>query len=107
MILVIDNYDSFIYNIVQYFGELGAGMKIFRNDRITVAEAAALKPEKIRISPCPCSPEETGVSCALIRKFGPKIPVFGVCPGHQSIGEVSGGNVVWAEQMIRKAVNSF
>ncbi|MFA5689715.1 MAG: aminodeoxychorismate/anthranilate synthase component II [Kiritimatiellales bacterium] len=105
MILVIDNYDSFIYNIVQYLGELGAGMKIFRNDKITVAEAAALKPEKMLISPGPCSPKEAGVSCALIRQFGPKIPVFGVCLGHQSIGEVFGGNVVRAERLMHGKIS--
>lgn len=100
MILVIDNYDSFTYNLVQYLGELGAEMKIFRNDKITVAEAIALKPEKVLVSPGPCSPKEAGISCDIIREFGPRVPLLGVCLGHQSIGEVYGGNVVRAERLM-------
>jgi anthranilate synthase/aminodeoxychorismate synthase-like glutamine amidotransferase len=100
MILVIDNYDSFTYNLVQYLGELGAELKIFRNDKITVEQAQALKPEKILISPGPCTPTEAGVSCDIIRAFGPTTPLLGVCLGHQSIGEVYGGKVVRAKNLM-------
>lgn len=100
MILVIDNYDSFTYNLVQYLGELGAEMRIFRNDEITVNEAIALNPEKVLISPGPCTPTEAGVSCDIIREFGPKLPLLGVCLGHQSIGEVFGGNIIRAERLM-------
>ena len=100
MILVIDNYDSFTYNLVQYLGELGAEMRVFRNDEITVAEAVALSPEKLLVSPGPCTPKEAGISCDMIREFGPRLPVFGVCLGHQSIGEVYGGKVVRADRLM-------
>ena len=100
MILVIDNYDSFTYNLVQYLGELGAEMRVFRNDEITVNEAIALKPEKVLVSPGPCTPKEAGVSCGMIREFGSRVPVFGVCLGHQSIGEVYGGKVVRADRLM-------
>ncbi len=100
MILVIDNYDSFTFNLVQYLGELGAEMRVFRNDKITVEEAVALKPEKVLVSPGPCTPKEAGVSCDIIREFGPRLPVFGVCLGHQSIGDVYGGNVVRADRLM-------
>ena len=100
MILIIDNYDSFTYNLVQYLGELGAEMKIFRNDKITVAEAVALKPAKVLVSPGPCSPREAGVSCDIIREFGPRVPLLGVCLGHQAIGDVFGGNVVRAARLM-------
>ena len=100
MILVIDNYDSFTYNLVQYLGELGAEMRVFRNDEITVAQAVALNPEKVMISPGPCTPKDAGVSCDMIREFGARLPVFGVCLGHQSIGEVYGGDVVRAERLM-------
>ena len=100
MILVIDNYDSFTYNLVQYLGELGAEMRVFRNDEITVADAVALNPEKVMVSPGPCTPKEAGISCDIIREFGPRLPVFGVCLGHQSIGEVYGGDVVRAERLM-------
>lgn len=100
MILVIDNYDSFTYNLVQYLGELGAEMKIFRNDEITVAEAVALRPEKVMVSPGPCSPKEAGISCDIIREFGPRIPLLGVCLGHQAIGDVFGGKVVRAARLM-------
>ena len=100
MILIIDNYDSFTFNLVQYLGELGADLKVIRNDRIKVAEALALKPEKLLISPGPCSPVEAGVSCDLIRAFAGLIPVFGVCLGHQSIGMVFGGEVVRADRFM-------
>ena len=100
MILVIDNYDSFTYNLVQYLGELGAEMRVFRNDRITVEAAVALRPDKVLVSPGPCTPKEAGVSCDIIREFGPRIPLFGVCLGHQSIGDVYGGNVVRADRLM-------
>lgn len=100
MILVIDNYDSFTFNLVQYLGELGAEMRVFRNDKITVEEAVALKPEKVLVSPGPCTPKEAGVSCDIIREFGPRLPLFGVCLGHQSIGEVYGGKVVRADRLM-------
>ena len=100
MILVIDNYDSFTFNLVQYLGELGAEMRVFRNDKITVAEAVALKPSKVLVSPGPCTPKEAGVSCDIIREFGPRLPVFGVCLGHQSIGDVYGGNVIRADRLM-------
>lgn len=100
MILVIDNYDSFTYNIVQYLGELGAELTVVRNDEITVEEVRALAPEKILISPGPCTPHEAGISCDVIRAFGADIPLFGVCLGHQCIGEVYGGDVVRADRLM-------
>jgi len=100
MILVIDNYDSFTYNLVQYLGELGAEMRVFRNDKITVEQAVALNPEKVLVSPGPCTPKEAGISCDIIREFGPRLPLFGVCLGHQSIGEVYGGKVVRADRLM-------
>lgn len=100
MLLVIDNYDSFTYNLVQYFGELGAEMVVKRNDEITVAEVAAMKPERICISPGPCTPTEAGISSAVVREFGPTVPLLGVCLGHQCIGEVFGGEVVRAGRLM-------
>jgi anthranilate synthase/aminodeoxychorismate synthase-like glutamine amidotransferase len=100
MLLVLDNYDSFTYNLVQYFGELGAELMVKRNDEITVAEVAALKPERICISPGPGTPREAGISSDLIRTLGPKIPVLGVCLGHQCIGEVFGGDVIRAGRLM-------
>lgn len=100
MILIIDNYDSFTYNLVQYMGELGAEMRVFRNDEITVEEAVALNPEKVMISPGPCTPNEAGISCDMIREFGPRLPLFGVCLGHQAIGDVYGGKVVRADRLM-------
>jgi para-aminobenzoate synthetase component 2 len=94
MILVIDNYDSFTYNLVQYLGELGAEVEVRRNDRITLDEMADMKPERILISPGPCTPNEAGVSVPLITRFAGEIPIFGVCLGHQSIGAAFGGDVV-------------
>ena len=94
MVLVIDNYDSFTYNLVQYLGEMNVEMRIFRNDQITLEEARALQPERILVSPGPRSPREAGLSNDIIREFGPKIPVFGVCLGHQCIGHVFGGDVI-------------
>lgn len=96
MILMIDNYDSFTYNLVQYFGELGADIKVVRNDEITIDEIAALAPEKIVISPGPCTPNEAGVSIDTIKTFAGKIPLLGVCLGHQSIGQAFGGKVIRA-----------
>jgi len=96
MILMIDNYDSFTYNLVQYFGELGADVKVVRNDEITIDEIAALAPEKIVLSPGPCTPTEAGVSIDTIKTFAGKIPLLGVCLGHQSIGQALGGKVIRA-----------
>ena len=100
MLLVIDNYDSFTYNLVQYFGELGADPLVKRNDEITPDEIAVLKPGRICISPGPCTPNEAGISCEVIRRFGPTIPLLGVCLGHQSIGHVFGGDVVRAGRLM-------
>ena len=100
MLLIIDNYDSFTYNLVQYFGELGAEMRIFRNDVITVDEIKALQPERICISPGPCTPNEAGISCELIREMGATTPILGVCLGHQAIGQVYGGDVVRADRLM-------
>lgn len=100
MILVIDNYDSFTYNLVQYLGEMGAEMAIYRNDQITLAEIEAMRPEKIVISPGPCTPKEAGISIELIRKFSAQIPILGVCLGHQAIGEAFGGEVVRAPRLM-------
>lgn len=94
MILVIDNYDSFTYNLVQYLGELGAEVVVHRNDRITLEQIDALQPERILLSPGPCTPNEAGVCVPLIRRFAGQIPLFGVCLGHQSIGAAFGGDVV-------------
>jgi anthranilate synthase/aminodeoxychorismate synthase-like glutamine amidotransferase len=96
MILMIDNYDSFTYNLVQYLGELGADVRVARNDQITVAEIERLAPEKIVISPGPCTPTEAGISCDVIRHFAGRVPVLGVCLGHQCIGEVFGGEIIRA-----------
>ena len=100
MLLVIDNYDSFTYNLVQYFGELGADPLVKRNDEITPDEIAALRPERIVISPGPCTPHEAGISCEVIRRFGPATPLLGVCLGHQAIGQVFGGDVVRADRLM-------
>ena len=100
MLLVLDNYDSFTYNLVQYFGELGAELIVKRNDEITIGEIAELKPEKICISPGPCTPREAGISNEVIRAFGPATPILGVCLGHQCIGDVFGGAVVRADRLM-------
>ena len=100
MLLVIDNYDSFTYNLVQYFGELGAELLVKRNDEVSIAEIEALKPERICVSPGPCSPQEAGISNEVIRTFGPRLPLFGVCLGHQCIGDVFGGEVVRAGRLM-------
>ncbi len=100
MILVIDNYDSFTYNLVQYLGEMGAELDVRRNDTLTLADVAAMKPEKILISPGPGTPDEAGITLDLIREFGPKTPIFGVCLGQQAIGQALGGRVVRAEKLM-------
>ncbi len=100
MLLIIDNYDSFTYNLVQYFGEFGVEMKVFRNDQITLAEVEKLAPERICISPGPGTPDQAGISCSLIHRLGPRIPILGVCLGHQSIGQVYGGEVVRAQRQM-------
>lgn len=100
MLLVIDNYDSFTYNLVQYFGELGAEMKVVRNDAMSIDEIRELAPDQILISPGPCTPTEAGISCDVIRKFGKTTPILGVCLGHQSIGQVFGGDVIRAEKLM-------
>jgi anthranilate synthase/aminodeoxychorismate synthase-like glutamine amidotransferase len=96
MILMLDNYDSFTYNLVQYLGELGADIRVARNDQISIAEIERLSPEKIVISPGPCTPREAGISCDVIRHFAGRVPLLGVCLGHQCIGEVFGGDIVRA-----------
>jgi len=100
MLIMIDNYDSFTYNLVQYLGELGADVKVFRNDGVTVEELKAMKPERIMISPGPCTPNEAGISMDVIRSFAGEVPIFGVCLGHQSIGQVFGGDIVHAREIM-------
>ena len=100
MLLVLDNYDSFTYNLVQYFGELGAAPVVKRNDEITLDEIAALAPDRIVISPGPCTPNEAGICNAVIKQFGPTTPLLGVCLGHQCIGAVFGGDVVRATRLM-------
>jgi len=100
MIFVLDNYDSFTYNLVQYLGELGAEVEVRRNDRVTVAEIEQMRPERILISPGPCTPREAGISIELIRRMTGRAPILGVCLGHQAIGEAFGGNVVRARTLM-------
>ena len=100
MVFVLDNYDSFIYNLVQYLGELGAEVEVRRNDQVTVDEVEALHPERILLSPGPCTPQEAGISIALIRHFAGKVPLLGVCLGHQAIGAAFGGQVVRAGNLM-------
>ncbi len=100
MLLMIDNYDSFTYNLVQYFGELGAEVEVFRNDAVTVEAIEAMHPERIVISPGPCTPSEAGVSVEVIRRFAGRIPILGVCLGHQSIGQALGGRIVHARSIM-------
>jgi anthranilate synthase/aminodeoxychorismate synthase-like glutamine amidotransferase len=100
MLLVIDNFDSFTYNLVQYFGELGVDQKVYRNNAITVDEALALNPDRVMISPGPCSPNEAGVSLDMIAAFAGKKPLLGVCLGHQSIGQHFGGKVIRADRLM-------
>ncbi len=99
-VLMIDNYDSFTYNLVQYFGELGAEVEVFRNDEITLEGIAARAPERLVVSPGPCSPAEAGISVAAIQHFAGKLPILGVCLGHQSIGAAFGGRIVRAQQLM-------
>ena len=100
MVLVIDNYDSFTYNLVQYLGEMGADLRVVRNDAVTLDEIEALAPDRILISPGPCTPNEAGISVALVRRFMEKVPILGVCLGHQSIGEALGGRVIRAGRLM-------
>ncbi|MBS0664454.1 MAG: aminodeoxychorismate/anthranilate synthase component II [Verrucomicrobia bacterium] len=100
MLLVIDNYDSFTFNLVQYFGQLGVAQRVFRNNEITPAEALALKPDRVLLSPGPCSPKEAGVTLDIVKAFAGVRPIFGVCLGHQSIGQYFGGKVVRASRLM-------
>ncbi|MDO8683658.1 MAG: aminodeoxychorismate/anthranilate synthase component II [Armatimonadota bacterium] len=100
MILMIDNYDSFTYNLVQYLGEMGQELQVFRNDKITIAEVEALKPDRIVISPGPRTPKEAGISVDLIKQFAGRVPILGVCLGHQCIGEAFGGDIVRADRLM-------
>jgi anthranilate synthase/aminodeoxychorismate synthase-like glutamine amidotransferase len=100
MILIIDNYDSFTYNLVQYLGEMGQQLKVFRNDKITVEEIERMAPDRIVISPGPCTPNEAGISVETIRYFAGRIPILGVCLGHQSIGQAFGGEIVRAPRLM-------
>ncbi|MDR1350509.1 MAG: aminodeoxychorismate/anthranilate synthase component II [Zoogloeaceae bacterium] len=105
MLLLIDNYDSFTYNIVQYFGELGQAARVYRNDAITLAEIAALQPDYLVIGPGPCAPAQAGVSLAAIQTFAGRIPLLGVCLGHQAIGAAFGGKVVHAQKLMHGKVS--
>jgi anthranilate synthase/aminodeoxychorismate synthase-like glutamine amidotransferase len=107
MLLIIDNYDSFTFNLVQYFGELYGNVKVFRNDKITVEEIKTLKPAAIVISPGPCSPKEAGISVEVIKKLGPEFPILGVCLGHQSIGYAFGGNIIRAPKLMHGKVSEI
>jgi len=107
MLLMIDNYDSFTYNLVQYLAELGEDVRVYRNDQISVDEVARLKPDHIVISPGPCTPNEAGVSLEVIRHFAGKIPLLGVCLGHQAIGQAFGGKVVRARQVMHGKTSSI
>ncbi len=100
MLLMIDNYDSFTYNLVQYLGELGQDLNVYRNNKITIAEIEIMKPERIVISPGPCTPREAGISIEVIKHFAGRVPVLGVCLGHQSIGEAFGGDVIRAPYLM-------
>ena len=107
MLLMIDNYDSFTYNLVQYLGELGEDVRVYRNDEITLDQIEALHPASIVVSPGPCTPNEAGVSVAAIQRFAGKIPILGVCLGHQSIGQAFGGKVVHAQQLMHGKVSEI
>ncbi len=106
MVFVLDNYDSFTYNLVQYLGELGAKIEVRRNDEVTVDEVEAMKPERILLSPGPCTPGEAGILVPLIRRMAGKVPILGVCLGHQAIGEAFGGKVVRAEHLMHGKTSS-
>ena len=105
MLLMIDNYDSFTYNVVQYLGELGADVRVYRNDEITIEEIEALNPDQLVISPGPCTPNEAGISVAAIKHFAGKLPIFGICLGHQSMGQAFGGDIVRARQVMHGKVS--
>ena len=107
MLLMIDNYDSFTWNIVQYLGELGAEVKVYRNDELTLAEIEAMQPEKIVISPGPCTPDQAGISVDVIKHFAGKIPLLGVCLGHQAIGQAFGGKIVRAKKVMHGKLSSI
>lgn len=106
MVFVLDNYDSFTYNLVQYLGELGAVVEVRRNDQVSVRDVEAMQPERIVVSPGPCTPHEAGISVELIREFAGKVPVLGVCLGHQAIGEAFGGRVVRAANLMHGKTSS-
>ncbi len=105
MLLMIDNYDSFTYNVVQYLAELGADVQVHRNDEITIEQIEALKPERLVISPGPCTPNEAGISMAAIEHFAGKLPILGICLGHQSIGQVFGGDIIRAGRVMHGKVS--
>jgi anthranilate synthase component 2 len=107
MLLMIDNYDSFTYNVVQYLGELKADVQVYRNDEITIEQIKALNPERIVVSPGPCTPNEAGVSMEVIETFAGKLPILGICLGHQSIGQIFGGDVVRARQVMHGKVSAM
>ncbi|NYT62645.1 aminodeoxychorismate/anthranilate synthase component II [Alcaligenaceae bacterium] len=107
MLLMLDNYDSFTYNLVQYFGELGEDVEVRRNDQVSVADVIAMQPERICVSPGPCSPAEAGISIELIRHFAGKLPILGVCLGHQAIGAAYGGDIVRARQIMHGKVSEI
>ncbi len=100
MLLMIDNYDSFTYNLVQYFGELGEDVRVYRNDKISLEEIVGLRPRRVVISPGPCTPNEAGISVSVIREFAGRLPVLGVCLGHQSVGAAFGGEVIRADRLM-------
>src|SRR4051812_42677946 len=106
-LLMIDNYDSFTYNLVQYFGELGAHVEVFRNDEITLEGIAQQAPDRLVVSPGPCSPAEAGISVEAIRHFAGKLPILGVCLGHQSIGAAFGGRIIRAQQLMHGKVSEI
>ncbi|MGH8399783.1 MAG: aminodeoxychorismate/anthranilate synthase component II, partial [Gammaproteobacteria bacterium] len=105
MLLMLDNYDSFTYNLVQYLGELGADVRVYRNDALTVQEVEAMRPERIVISPGPCTPNQAGISVEVIERLGDRIPILGVCLGHQAIGQAYGGKVIHAGQVMHGKVS--
>jgi anthranilate synthase component 2 len=105
MLLMIDNYDSFTYNVVQYLGELGADVQVYRNDEITIEQIKTLAPDHIVISPGPCTPNEAGISMEVIEAFAGKLPILGICLGHQSIGQVFGGNIVRAGRVMHGKIS--
>ncbi len=105
MLLMIDNYDSFTYNVVQYFGELGADVQVYRNDEISIEKIEALNPDHLVISPGPCTPNEAGISVAAIEHFAGKLPILGICLGHQSIGQAVGGGIVRAGQVMHGKIS--